>query len=247
MLVTGSSGLIGGFLVQSLSPARSVWGIDAVSGQHTGSVLDMRELEPVVREFAGIDTVIHLAANADAGASWEEVLQNNLPVTRNALEAARRTAVRRVVLASSHHVVGLVERDEPFASILAGRRRGLRAESVKRVEVSDPVRPDGAYGAEKAFGEAAGRLYAEEHGISVLCLRIGTVTRSDRPTTPRHRSTLLSRRDLLQLIERCLEASPELRYGVYFGVSANRWRIWDLENAQRELGYEPLDDAEQWR
>jgi len=246
VLVTGSSGLIGSFLVQSLSPAHLVQGLDAAPGPHTSSVVDMRSPDAVTEAFGGIDTVVHLAANSDAGASWEEVLHNNLPVTVNALEAARRTSVRRVVLASSNHVVGLAERDEPYASILAGRHRGLTPQTLERITVEDPVRPDGPYGAEKAFAEAAARLYAEEYGVSALCLRIGTVNREDRPTTTRHRSTLLSRRDLLDLVQCCLRAPADLRFGVYFGVSGNSWRIWDLENARRELGYVPEDDAEQW-
>ena len=188
-----------------------------------------------------------LAANASADASWADVHANNLPATMNALEAARRTGVRRVIFASSHHVNALAERDEPYASILAGRYGALDPASVPRVTTRDPVPPDGPYGVGKALGEAAARYYAEEYGLSVLCLRIGTVKDADRPTNPRHYSTLLSGRDLLQLVECCLSAPQSLRFGVYFGVSANRWRIWDIENAKRELGYRPIDDAEHWR
>jgi hypothetical protein len=34
---------------------------------------------------------------------------------------------------------------------------------------------------------------------------------------------------------------------VFYGVSANRWRIWDIDDARRAIGYEPRDDAERWR
>jgi uronate dehydrogenase len=247
VLVTGASGAVGGVLLAGLKSSHAVRGIDMRAGDHTDRLVDMRRLGDVVRAFAGIDTVVDLAANSEIAASWEEVHANNLPATMNALEAARETGVRRVILASSHHIVGLAERDEPYASILAGRHGGLDPGSVPRLTVLDPVRPDGAYGVGKALGEAAGRYYAEEHGLSVLCLRIGTVNPADRPLRPKDYATFLSHRDLLALVRCCVAAPDSLRFGVYFGVSANRWRIWDIENAQRELGYEPVDDAEQWR
>jgi hypothetical protein len=44
-----------------------------------------------------------------------------------------------------------------------------------------------------------------------------------------------------------LRAPLELRYGVYYGVSANTWRLWDVANAAKELDFEPQDDAERFR
>lgn len=247
VLVTGASGLIGAILMERLRPSHPLSGLDVHPSQWTEHIVDMRSLSDVVAAFQGVDTVVDLAAMSNMDSSWDEVYANNLPATINAFEAARICGVRRVVYASSNHVVGLAERDEPYASVTAGSYAGLDPQSLPRVRSEDPIRPDGPYGIGKALGEAAGRHYAEEHGISVLCLRIGTVNPPDRPTNPRHFATLLSHRDLVTLVRCCLDAPESLRYGVYFGVSANRWRIWDIEDARRELGYEPLDDAEQWR
>jgi hypothetical protein len=30
-------------------------------------------------------------------------------------------------------------------------------------------------------------------------------------------------------------------------VSSNRWRFWEIETARVIVGYQPRDDAEQWR
>ena len=68
------------------------------------------------------------------------------------------------------------------------------------------IRPDSAYGIGKALGEAAGRYFSETYGLSVLCLRIGTVNRENLPLKARHYATLLTHRDLTQLVERCLAA-----------------------------------------
>jgi hypothetical protein len=32
-------------------------------------------------------------------------------------------------------------------------------------------------------------------------------------------------------------------FGVYYGVSDNRGRFWDIANARTDLGYDPQDDA----
>ena len=47
--------------------------------------------------------------------------------------------------------------------------------------------------------------------------------------------------DFVQLLERCLRT--ELSFGVFFGVSNNTGRFWDIANAQRLLGYAPRDNA----
>ena len=91
------------------------------------------------------------------------------------------------------------------------------------------------------------RYYAEEHGLSVICLRIGTVNQQDRPRNAREYATLLTHRDLVQLVRRCLEAPSDLSFGVFYGVSRNTWRIWDIDEAASMLGFEPLDDAERFR
>jgi nucleoside-diphosphate-sugar epimerase len=246
VLITGASGLIGQILREDLGSSHSLQGIDRQADTGVRRV-DMRRLGRLVAAFEGIDTVIDLAANSDADASWREAYANNLRITINALEAARLTRVRRVVFASSNHVMGLAERDDPYARVLAGRYEGLDPDTLPRLSPDAPVRPDGPYGIAKAAGEAAGRFYAERHGLSVLCLRIGTVNHANRPTNQRQFSTLLTRRDLVSLVEGCLAAPESLRFGIYFGVSANRWRIWEIENARGQLGYRPVDDAEQWR
>lgn len=246
MLITGSGGLVGGIVYDGLRDRHPVRGIDLRRAERVDAEVDLRSLAGALEAFAGADTVIDLAANPDAAASWADVHANNLLATVNTLQAAAQTGVRRVIFASSNHVSGLAERDEPYASILAGRREGLDPHAIRRLRVDDPVRPDGPYGYGKVLGEAAGRYFAEEYGISVLCLRIGTVNQADRPANSRHRATLLSHRDLLGIVRACLAAPDSLRFGIYFGVSANTWRIWDIENARRELGYEPLDDVESW-
>src|SRR5437588_296347 len=115
------------------------------------------------------------------------------------------------------------------------------------VDLVADVRQVGRMEAAFAGAEAVARYYAAERGLSVICLRIGTVNRQDAPRNARERATLLTHRDLVQLVRRCLEAPPDLSFGVFYGVSRNTWRIWDIDEAASILGFEPLDDAARFR
>jgi hypothetical protein len=42
-------------------------------------------------------------------------------------------------------------------------------------------------------------------------------------------------------------APADLQYGIYYGVSRNTWRFWDIGDARDEIGYEPQEDAERFR
>jgi nucleoside-diphosphate-sugar epimerase len=247
VLVTGAAGLIGQILLDGLADEYAVHGLDVRRGPGVDHVVDASRGRRFARRFEGMQAVVDLAADASLNASWKTVRENNIPATANALEAAREAGLQRVVFASSNHVVGMYERDEPYASIVAGRYEGLDADDLPRLTSDVPIRPDGPYGIGKAFGEAAARYYAEEHGLSVICLRIGTVNAANRPESPRQFATLLTHRDLVQLVRCCLAAPESVRFAVLYGVSANTWRFWDLEAARVALGYAPEDDAERWR
>jgi uronate dehydrogenase len=167
--------------------------------------------------------VKRLLITGAAGAIGRSLRAGFAGITYNIFEAARRAGVRRVVLASSSRVTGLYPQ-------------------TVRVGPESPVRPDGHYAVSKVFGEALGRLYADRHGLEVVCLRIGTFL--EQPTDVRHLSTWLSPRDCIQLIRRCLEAK-ELDFMVVYGVSANT-RRWCSVDGWGRLGYTPRDDAEEF-
>ena len=137
--------------------------------------------------------------------------------------------------------------EEPYASILRGDYEGLEPGGFPPIRADEPFRPDSPYGVSKAFGEVAGRYYSDAFGISVICLRLGNVNRENRPKHPSHWAVLLTHSDLVELVRCCLTAPADIRYAVYYGVSANTWRIWDIEAAREEIGFRPQENAEQWR
>ena len=248
VLITGASGLIGGVLRQALGEKHELGGVDKrpVPG-FDSLVADMTDLDAIQPAFEGVDTVVDLAAVPDFDIPWDPVYENNIPSTYNALEASRRAGVRRVVFASSNHVTGMYENDLPYSDIVAGRYDGLDPATVPYVTTDMPIRPDGPYGIAKAFGEAAGRHYSDRYGLSVVCLRIGTLNREGRPLNARHFATLLTHGDLAHLVDRCIEAPDDLRFAIFYGVSNNKWRFWDIANSRKAIGYEPKDSAQGWR
>lgn len=253
ILITGGTGLIGGALASRLPKLGDydVSGLDIARPTDGAfsefTVADCFDYDAIAPAFAGQDGVVHLAANAPVSTPWPDVLRNNIASTHNVYEAARCAGVKRIVFASSNHAVGNFELDEPYASIVRGDYSQVNDDpsAIPPVDRTVPVRPDSDYGVSKVFGEATGRYYAEHFGLEVACLRIGTVNRDDAPTNIRALATWLSHRDLAHLVHLCL--TRPLRFEVFYGVSNNRWRFWDIEHAREVIGYAPRDDAEDYR
>jgi len=249
VLVTGSGGLIGGALFRELGDRFEFTGLDVGPAKDTDvqvKVGDLSDLDGVQRAFDGIDAVVHLGADSNQNAPWSSVLPNNLIATRNVFEASRVAGVKRVVYASSNHAVGMHELDVPYSRIRTGDYSGLDPDNIPQIDHRVQIRPDGQYGISKAFGEATGAYYAENFGLEVACLRIGTVNSANRPMEVRQLATWCSHRDVLQLIQRCLEVQP-LQFDIFYGVSDNKWGFWDIDHARQVLGYAPQDKGEDYR
>jgi uronate dehydrogenase len=229
ILITGAAGQVGTMLRSRLArPGRTLRLLDvtplaAGPGEQVvrASVTDMAAMSAAC---AGADAVIHLAAQASE-APWERIAEVNINGTYVAFEAARRAGVPRVVYASSNHAVGFT----PAADFPAA-------------DYSYP-HPDTYYGVSKVTGEALAFLYHQRYGIDAICLRILTCT--DRPLNHRQLSTWLSPDDAGRLFEACLTV-PEPGFRVAYGVSANSRGGWVSLAEARQLGYEPLDDAERF-
>jgi nucleoside-diphosphate-sugar epimerase len=247
VLVTGASGLIGSVLWERLADEHALVGIDLRRDRARGLARgDVRRPRSIRGAFRDVEAVVDLATGSAVDLPWEEV-EGDIRGRVHVLEAARAHGIPRYVFASSNHVTGMYELDQPYASIVAGDYDGLDPAAIPLIGPDRPIRPDSPYGVGKAFGEAVSRHYAERYDISCLCLRIGTVRRDDRPQRAREYATLLTHSDLVRLVDCALRVPLTLRHGLYYGVSANKWRFWDIANAREELGFEPHDDAERFR
>jgi UDP-glucose 4-epimerase len=189
-MVTGAAGFIGSRLAAALldqggqvvgidafrpayDPARKRRAVASLDGRRGWELVpgDVADL-PLDELLEGVDVVFHLAARANARASWRDdfdlYLHDNVRVTQAVLHAAHAAAVSRVVLASSSSVYGNATalptaEDAPFA----------------------PISP---YGATKVMGETLARTYGAQ-GLDVVCLRYFTVYGpGQRPDMALHRA-----------------------------------------------------------
>ncbi len=247
VLITGVTGLIGGVILADLRRDHQVTGIARRYKEgirhFQGDIFDYEGMLPA---FEGQDAVVHLAANASVATPWESALKDNIVGTRNVYQACVDSGVKRIVFASSNHVMGMYENDPPYCHVVKGEYDLVDAGAIPMVTHESPIRPDSHYGVSKAYGEALGRFHHEEHGLSVSCLRIGSLRPNDNPFGDvRFYATWQSHRDLAQQVRKSLER--DVGFGIFYGVSDNKWRFWDIDHARDVIGYSPLDNAEEHR
>jgi uronate dehydrogenase len=199
-----------------------------------------------VDALQGVDVAVHLAANAMAHQSWQAVIGPNIDATINLFQAAVQGRVKRVVYASSNHVMGGYQ-DEPALLRLT---TDIPPYPGTRYWVGEEFRDSTPYAAAKLFGEQLGKGTAGAFGLSVIAVRIGWVRpgenrAQDIPVErgPWFRYMWLSNRDFCQLMERCIVADLPDRFAVVNGMSANTDMRWDIEYTRRLLGYAPRDDV----
>jgi nucleoside-diphosphate-sugar epimerase len=243
ILITGLSGLIGSALRKHVEGKYTLRALNrrAVSGVETHQA-DLGDLAAIQPAFRDVDTVVHLAAAAGDKHAADVLMRSNVVGAFNVFEAARSAGVKRVIFASSGATVSGWEQDPPLSHLVAGRY--AEAGKVTPLTHESPLRPSGLYGATKVWGEALGRHYSDAHRMSVICLRIGRVKAEDRPTTTRDVAVWCSQRDIVRMIEACIEAPESLRFDVFYVVSNLRHGYRDVEHARTVLGWTPMDSAD---
>lgn len=228
ILVTGAAGAVGRLVTPLLRDKYRLRLCDlrpaAGSGDDEVFEGDLSDAEFARRVVRGVDGVVHLAGLVASLVSFEDTLDGNYRALLAILDACRHENVRRLVFASSHHIVGQLPSNRVYD------------------EAAVPV-PDSFYGLSKAFGEAACAMYAHRFDISTLVLRIGN---ADPQVADGRRERLwISGRDLAQLVGIGLTAEP-LRYEIVYAVSNSPDPLFSNDAALR-LGYRPVDDARDHR
>ena len=229
ILMTGAAGGIGSRLRKLLPPLYPDLVLSDLkppadlAASETFRAAELSDPAQVEAICAGVDGILHFGGFSVEG-PWDAILQSNIIGCYNLFEAARKQGVRRIVFASSNHVVGFYPRHH-------------------RIGTEVTPRPDSRYGVSKVFGEALGALYADKHGIAVTCIRIGNF--GDRPLDHRRLSIWLKPEDLVQLCRIGLD-HPDIRFEIFYGASDNERSWWDNHRAY-DLGYRPTGRAEDFR
>lgn len=234
VLVTGAAGNIGSYFAANSHDKYALTLMvherdeEAQKLEQYGEVIegDITDLDQMKTLCQGMDTVVHLAADASPSATWDSLLKLNIEGTYNVFVAAKAAGCRRVIYASSIHAVS-----------------GYPADV--QVKTSEPVNPGDLYGVSKCFGEALGRYMAEQENLSVIAIRIGSFQPAE---SVRKESGIgmvdawVSQRDLNQLIGKCIDAE-EIKFAIFHGLSDNRFKRLDISDARELVGYAPEDDA----
>ncbi|HTU28821.1 MAG TPA: NAD(P)-dependent oxidoreductase [Solirubrobacteraceae bacterium] len=225
VVVTGAAGAIGTLVVSRLGQRWTIRATDIRSGPSIEH-LDVVDVDRCRTIFEGADAVVHLAANPDPASDWSELEVPNVVGAHAVAAAARDCRVRRLVLASSLQV-------------------GMAYPHTRQRRTEDAPRPANLYGATKAWAEALGSWVAATSDTSVVALRIGFF--SERPPagqngTPDNVTAWLSHGDCVRLMQAAVESKRD-GFTVVNGISANRYRIAELGEIEREIGYAPVDDA----
>ena len=93
------------------------------------------------------------------------------------------------------------------------------------------------------WAESLGQVYAHQHNLSCILLRIGQVDR-DWPRPLHGSDVFVSQRDVVGLIEACIHAPASVRFDIFYALSNNDMGWADMEHARRTLGFVPQDRAE---
>lgn len=251
LLITGLNGVVGKALRPALEAryelsALSRSGVDGLPESRVFKA-DIAQMDSLAPAFKGIDVVLNLAADGGAGspdgmnAPWESMLRNNIVGAYNVLEVARRSGVKRVILASSGATANGYELEEPYINLVSADPNVELPKTWKMVDEFAEPKPVSLYGVTKLFGEDLGRYYALTTPLSVINLRISSCGPVDRAGPGRAQANWASYRDLQQLTIKCIEAPPEIKFDIFWATSDNRRLFRDNAHAKKVLGYAPQD------
>jgi uronate dehydrogenase len=249
VLVTGSAGRIGRAVVaELLGRGHTVIGFDLKPTPglpaERSVVARLDDVAALRRAATAADTLIHLAATPDdarfpRGSPPDdgdnflgELVPNNLIGPYHVLEAARVSGVPRLVLASTGQVVS-----------------GHLTEGRVPITPEFPLRPRYLYACTKVFLEALGQVYATQHGLTVLAVRLGWCPRDAGQVEEIRRSEMfqdvyLSPGDAGRFFAATVEAERLPPFAVVYATSRHTHVLrYDLTAARELLGWEP---REQW-
>lgn len=166
VLVTGSSGRIGRYVVQGfLDHGHAVTGADLTPPPHGNTDRTFRHIRVDLTDAGDVyqtlaraeaDAVVHLGAWANAGLAPDtRVYADNVQGTFNLFQACADLGIRRVVSASSAQVYGFAGAPPLYAP----------------VDEDHPARPVNCYALSKTAGEQAADYFVHRYGLTILSFR----------------------------------------------------------------------------
>jgi len=154
ILITGSSGQLGSYLVEALHKDHIVIGLDKKASKYTNIVGDIRDFNLVKNIVKHVDVIIHCAAQISEDFSVKNPLidaEINIIGTLNLLLASKEVKLKKFIYISSSAVYG---------------------EAVYLpIDEKHPKNPKSPYGVSKLAGENYAIAFREIFKVPTICIR----------------------------------------------------------------------------
>ncbi|HEV7949510.1 MAG TPA: NAD(P)-dependent oxidoreductase [Glaciihabitans sp.] len=239
--VTGGNGKLGSAVVAHLTEAgHAVITLDTVGERGDNFTrIDLSDYGQTVDAFSsindrhdGLDAIVHLAAIPAGGIAPDSAtFHNNIAVTFNVFQAARRAGIKNVVYASSETLLGIpFETPPPYFP----------------VDEEYPSRPESMYSVVKHLEEElAAKLVRWDPELSITALRFSNVlNEQDYSRVPSYQADANSRRwnlwgyidtrDGAQAVERALN-NPRPGFDTFIIAAADTLMERDSANLAAEV------------
>jgi uronate dehydrogenase len=234
LLVTGAAGEIGQAIRPYLEQYYTLRAYDRrpTDGYFetiTGNICDFSTLTAAMKD---VDAVLHLAYPTIGDFNcWETVLNTGLEGTHNVFEAALANGIGKIIYASTIKINRSDSGDKgPFTTH------------------RQPT-PMDLYAGGKLMAENLALTFTTLNpGLDIVCLRIAGFRR--QPSIADRRSDIsfvnwCHPEDLVQLIHKCITI-PGLGFQVFYAVSRAGAHTWDIQTAQRRVGFRPQHNAQDY-
>ncbi len=259
IVVTGASGYVAGLMLPALRAKYDLTLLDVKPTNREGEevegvqIVDLENPDrDVYREyFRGADAAVHSGFKGTVDWRhtdyWKE--SDNIRMCYNVYQTCVEEGVKRIVVMSSNHACDFYE-------------RLIWSDQLDFATTDMLPLSDNFYGWAKSTYEHLAFVFATgnaNHGkrLESVHIRVGaprdTVmeeqSADDLKQMHRELGAYLSARDLSQLVIKSLEAARiedenGVPFQVFFGISGNTHRFWNIDNARRVVGYAPQDDSQ---
>ncbi len=259
VVLTGASGYVAGRMLPALRERYDLILLDVKTTDREGEAVEgvqIVDLENPDRDayrahFQGTDAVVHSGfkgtVNWQHKDYWKE--SDNIRMCYNVYQTCVEEGVKRIVVMSSNHACDFYER-----LIWSDR---LDFATTDMLPLSDNF-----YGWAKSSYEHLAFVFATGNAtdgkrLESVHIRIGAPrdtimegqSADDLKQLHRELGAYLSARDLSQLVIKSIEAENiedenGVPFQVFFGISGNTHRFWNIDNARRVVGYAPEDDSQ---
>ncbi len=259
VVLTGASGYVAGRMLPALRERYDLTLLDVKTTNREGEEVEgvqVVDLENPDRDayrahFQGADAVVHSGFKGTVDWRhtdyWKE--SDNIRMCYNVYQTCIEEGVKRIVVMSSNHACDFYER-----LIWSDR---LDFATTDMLPLSDNF-----YGWAKSSYEHLSFVFATGNAtngkrLESVHIRIGAPrdtimegqSADDLKQLHRELGAYLSARDLSQLVIKSIEAENiedenGVPFQVFFGISGNTHRFWNIHNARRVVGYAPEDDSQ---